>query len=206
MELLRFPEKSSPQKLAHLFSSDENWFDLDNPRNSTWRDPEFSGHTSQKEYWSSESYHLNLLLEVQNLGCRDVASWERFNRDFCIDEVFERDDERRREPRKRTDDITLSHIHSTRSHLVQSKFDSMGIHGLRDLVYGSNIALCDFWLFGYFKMKLEAMFFTALVTILAQVEEILGDIGLAESVKVFDEWNDGLKRYIDPEGEYLENN
>jgi hypothetical protein len=33
MELLRFQEGSSPQKLAHVFTGDESWFDVDNHRN-----------------------------------------------------------------------------------------------------------------------------------------------------------------------------
>jgi hypothetical protein len=33
MELLRFLEESSPQKLANVFTGDESWFDVDNSRN-----------------------------------------------------------------------------------------------------------------------------------------------------------------------------
>jgi hypothetical protein len=53
---------------------------------------------------------------------------ERFNHDFVIDEVLERYDEHRSETRKRADHLILLHICNACPHLVQSKFDSMGIH------------------------------------------------------------------------------
>jgi hypothetical protein len=54
-------------------------------------------------------------------------------------------------------------------------------------------------------MKLEGMFFDTPVVLLATVEEILGDIGITEWAKVFDEWNDRFKPCIDAEGGHLEN-
>jgi hypothetical protein len=69
----------------------------------------------------------------------------------------------------------------------------------------SDIAPCDFSLFGYLKMKLEGIFFDASVALFAEFEEILGNISIIEWVKIFDEWKDGLKRSIDAEGEYLSN-
>jgi hypothetical protein len=35
-EFLQFFEASSPQKLCRVFTGDESWFFLDNPRNSMW--------------------------------------------------------------------------------------------------------------------------------------------------------------------------
>jgi hypothetical protein len=49
------------------------------------------------------------------------------------------------------------------------------------------------------------MFLPTLATCLAEVEEALGDSGMTESAKVFDEWKDRLKQRIDAEGECLEN-
>jgi uncharacterized protein (UPF0332 family) len=53
---------------------------------------------------------------------------ERFNRDFFIDEVLERYDEHRSETRKKNRSYGTLHIYNARPHLVQSKFDLMGIH------------------------------------------------------------------------------
>jgi hypothetical protein len=54
-------------------------------------------------------------------------------------------------------------------------------------------------------MKLEGMLFDSMAALLAEIEEILRDISITEWAKVFDEWKNSLKRYIDAEGEYLEN-
>jgi hypothetical protein len=60
---------------------------------------------------------------------------------------------------KRLDHMALLHIDNTPPYLIQSKFDSMGIHRLRSPPDGPDIAPCDFWRFGSLKLKLEAMFF-----------------------------------------------
>jgi hypothetical protein len=46
----------------------------------------------------------------------------------------------------------------------------MGIHRLPHLPYSRDIAPYDFWLFGYFKMKLEGMLFDTPAALLAEVE------------------------------------
>jgi hypothetical protein len=50
-------------------------------------------------------------------------------------------------------------------------------------------------------MKLEGIFFDRPAAGLAEIEEMFRDISITEWVKVFDEWKDHLKRYIDAEGE-----
>jgi hypothetical protein len=65
------------------------------------------------------------------------------------------------------------------------------------------MAPCDFYLFGYLKIRLERMFLYAPAAIVAEVAEILRDISTIEWVTVFDEWKDNLKRCITAEGEYL---
>jgi hypothetical protein len=132
---------------------------------------------------------------------------ERLNRDFLIDEVFERYDKHRSETRTQNRSYrTLLHIDGTPPHLVHSKFDSIGIDRLSDPAYSPDIAPCDFWRFRYLKMKLERMFFDAPAALLGEIEEILGDISIIEWAKMFDEWKDHLKGCIDAEGEYLQNN
>jgi hypothetical protein len=55
-------------------------------------------------------------------------------------------------------------------------------------------------------MKLGEMFFNIPVVVLAEVEEILGDINITGWAKAFDQWKGSLKGCIDAEGENLENN
>jgi hypothetical protein len=88
MELLCFLEESSPEKFANVFTGDESWFDLDNPRNSMWLASGVPRPTRVRRnirarkvmiwicFSMPRSYHVVMLL----LG-------ERVNRDFCIDAV-----------------------------------------------------------------------------------------------------------------------
>jgi hypothetical protein len=93
---------------------------------------------------------------------------ERFNRDFILDEVLERYDEHRSETRKKKRSYGIfSHIENVSPHLVQSKYNLMGIHQLSHPLYSPDIASCNFWLFRYLKMKLEGMFFDRLAALLA---------------------------------------
>jgi hypothetical protein len=97
------------------------------------------------------------------------------------------------------------YVHTARPHLLESNFDSVGVHRLSHPLYGLDITASDFWRFAYVNIKLEGMFSDTPATRSVEVEEALGDIGMTKSVKVFDEWNDRLKRRIDPEVECLEN-
>jgi hypothetical protein len=100
--------------------------------------------------------------------------WEEFNRDFSIDEVLERDDEHRSETRTKNRSYdTLFYIDKTGPHLVQSKFESMGIHRLPHHPDCPDIAPCDFGLFGYVKVKLKKMLLDAPAALLAAVEKIV---------------------------------
>jgi hypothetical protein len=86
---------------------------------------------------------------------------------------------------KKSDKIALFF---TFIHFAQAKFDSLGIHCLNNLPYNSDISLCDFWLFKYIKMKLEAMSFATPSVLVYEVQEILDMIYIIEYVKIFDEW------------------
>jgi hypothetical protein len=85
------------------------------------------------------------------------------------------------------------HMDNARAHLGQSKCDLMGIHRLPHPPESPDIALCDFWFFGSFKMKLEEMVFDTPAALFPEVEETFGDIRITEWVTVFDESKGCLK-------------
>jgi hypothetical protein len=82
---------------------------------------------------------------------------ERVKRDFFIDEVLERHDEHRSETRKKN--RSYDTFGNAWSHLVESKFDSIGIPRLSHPPYRPDTTPCACSLFGSLKMKLEGMFF-----------------------------------------------
>jgi hypothetical protein len=55
---------------------------------------------SQNEYWSSESYDLDLFSRSGSYNVVMLPPGEIFNRDFVIDEMLERCDEHQSETRK----------------------------------------------------------------------------------------------------------
>jgi hypothetical protein len=130
MELLRFLEEFSPQKLVNVFTGDESWPYLDSPRDSIWlasevprpRRANMNIGPRKVMIWicfpRSRSYHAGML-----------PPGERSNRNFFLDEAFERHDEHRSETIKQNSSYGIFlHIVSAHPHLVQSKFDSMRIH------------------------------------------------------------------------------
>jgi hypothetical protein len=75
----------------------------------------------------------------------------------------------------------------------------MDIHGLPHPPYRLDVASCNFWLFGYLKMKLEGTFCHTPAAVLTEFEETLGNISITEWVKVLDECKDRLKLCIEAE-------
>jgi hypothetical protein len=54
-------------------------------------------------------------------------------------------------------------------------------------------------------MEFDGMFFATPGVLFAEIEEMLGAIRNPEWVNIFDEWKSRLKRCIDAEGEYPQN-
>jgi hypothetical protein len=93
MELLRFLEESSPQKLANLFTGDGNWFYLDNLQNAMWLTSGVPRPTRVRR--NIGAWKDMIWICFSKSGSSDVVMLppgERFNRDFLIDEGSERHD------------------------------------------------------------------------------------------------------------------
>jgi hypothetical protein len=101
MELLRFLEEFSPQKVANRFTGDESWFYLENPRNSMWLASEVPWPTRVKRKIGVRKVMIWICFSTSiNYGVVMLPSGERFNRDFFLDELFERYDEHQSETRR----------------------------------------------------------------------------------------------------------
>jgi hypothetical protein len=69
--------------------------------------------------------------------------------------------------------------------------------------YSQDLALCDFWLFGTLKRKLEESTFGDQIKVLLAVNTIFSTILREEFISVFDEWKSRLRECIDRGLEYL---
>jgi hypothetical protein len=94
MELLRFLEESSPQKLANVFTGDKSWFYLENPQNSMWLASRVPRPTRVKRKIGARKVMIWICFSTSvSYDVVMLPPGERFNRDFFLDELFERYDE-----------------------------------------------------------------------------------------------------------------
>lgn len=108
----------------------------------------------------------------------------------------------KRRPKLGSKGIKL-HIDNARPHLVQNKFDELGISRLPHPPYSPDLAPSDFFLFGYLKNKLMGHHFDSEADLLSKSEKILKKISRFTLEKVFEEWIERLKLCIELEGDYL---
>jgi hypothetical protein len=77
MNLLRFLDESSPQKLVSVSIGDEKWFDLDNPQNSIWLAFWVVQSTRVRMDIGARKIMIWICFLYSELWCGDVASWEK---------------------------------------------------------------------------------------------------------------------------------
>jgi hypothetical protein len=95
------------------------------------------------------------------------------------------------------------HLDNAPTHRADDDFNRLGIRRLPHPHYSTDLAPCDFWLFGNLKTKLEGSTFTSAGQLMVEVNEIFMDIPLHEFISVFDEWKLRLVECIDTGGNYL---
>jgi hypothetical protein len=66
---------------------------------------------------------------------------------------------------------TFLSLESAQSHLTSDKYDNCGIKGLPHPLYSPDLALCDFWLFGYLKHCLEGRLFDGHIALEGLISE-----------------------------------
>jgi hypothetical protein len=67
----------------------------------------------------------------------------------------------------------------------------------------SDLAPCDFVLFGYLKKKLQGMNFRCQNAVISAITTIVSEIPIRTLSGIFDEWNKGLHRCTINYGEYV---
>jgi hypothetical protein len=82
---------------------------------------------------------------------------------------------------------TFLHLDNATPHWTPQDFDRLGIAKFLHPPYSSNLALCDFWLFGTLKRKLEGSTFGDQIEVLLGVNTIFSTIHREEFISVFDE-------------------
>ena len=99
--------------------------------------------------------------------------------------------------------LTL-HMDNAPTHRVDGLPSDLCINRLVHPPYSPDLAIFDFFLFGFLKMKLEGSSIESPVDLKVAVEEIISGIGYETWRRVFREWTDRLKKCVENGGEYVE--
>jgi hypothetical protein len=83
------------------------------------------------------------------------------------------------------------------------KIEELGFILVPQPPYSTDIAPCDFFLFGYLKQHLEGKYLTREDQVIAAVSEVFDKIPLQTFQSVMDDWQYRLRRCIQLGGEYL---
>jgi hypothetical protein len=81
---------------------------------------------------------------------------------------------------------TFLHLDKSMPHRAPRDFNRLGITRLLHPPYSPDLVLCDFWLFGTLKRRLEGYTFGDPVEVMMAVSTILSKIPVDEFIPVFD--------------------
>jgi hypothetical protein len=132
---------------------------------------------------------------------------QKHNSQFFIETVLPSIEKKFAEghPKLRT---TAAHLHVDNakprtSKMSIKKIEELGFILASQLPHSTDLAPCDFFLFGHLKQHLEGEHFTREDQVIAAVRTILDKIPLQTFQNVMDDWQNQLRRFIQVGGEYL---
>jgi histone-lysine N-methyltransferase SETMAR len=204
-QLLDFLNSRSSRTLCNVYTGDETWVYLDNPRTSMWIGADVERPTRTRR--SVASPKRMFWVEFSRTGIGAVVMLppgESFNKAFFTESILPSivEHRARNRPTKRACG-TFLHLDNARPHLAADEFEELGIRRLPHPPYSPDLAPCDFWLFAHLKQCLEGQFFDDDIQLRLAVSAILMAIDIDVFVRVFDEWKRRLQQCIDQGGDYL---
>jgi len=204
-ELLQMLEQSSDQTRRNIFTGDETWIYLDNPRNSMWGGADVERPTRIRRTIGAKK--VMFWIDFSMRGRWTVVMLppgQSFNSDFFKHEVIEQfvADQREKRPRMGARGLFL-HMDNAPAHRVDECFMEHGITRLPHPPYSPDIAPCDFWLFGFLKNYLEGSSYDTPEQLYEAVCQFLREIPEVTLIKVYEEWICRLRMCIEGEGNYL---
>jgi len=96
------------------------------------------------------------------------------------------------------------HCDNSKTHLIDEKLRTLNVPRLPHPAYSPDLAPCDFFLFGYVKLRLEGRVFSSDEELLHAAVEILQGIDKSTLEKVYEEWIRRLQVCVENNGEYIE--
>lgn len=203
-EMLNILESS--RKWWDIYTGDETWVYLNNPRKSMWIQNGVKPPTRVKRGISASKVMVSVIWSINGIKSITVLpQGEKFTRQFFINKVlgdlvsfFEN-----HRPRRLGSGIVL-HLDNATPHLADKQMSDLGITRMTHPPYSPDLAPSDFFLFGFLKTSLEGQNFTSPEELLESVRGILQSIPREMLLGAYSEWVNRLKKCIESGGEYVE--
>ena len=195
-----------PRRWGNIYTGDETWVYLRNPRHSMWILSGSQCPTRERTTIGAKKIMVTVIWSPTGMkSIVRLPSGQRFTKKFFVDVVIKdiKNYLRKHNPSHYHKGITL-HIDNASSHRVDTELSAEGIDRMVHPPYSPDLAPSDFFLFGYLKTMLEGHFFESEDDLFNKVVEILRSIPTDTLKRVYYEWMNRLQKCIDSGGEYVE--
>ena len=204
MELLVTLQDTSQHKL--IYTQDETWLYWKNPRKSMWLMHGAPRPKAEKKKIGAKKLMISVIWNVNGIASVVmVPRGETFTKRFFSDVVMEDFSKNVVIPKTRDKKRKIKlHCDNAKTHLIDEKLRTLNVPRLPHPAYSPDLAPCDFFLFGYVKLRLEGRVFSSDEELLHAAVEILQGIDKSTLEKVYEEWIRRLQVCVENNGEYIE--
>jgi hypothetical protein len=201
-------QRFGPKQQKHLITGDESWIYWDNQRRGIWTQDRDELPPNVKQTISSTKTIVSAYLSRYGfVSVEFLPIRQKYNSQFFAETVLPSIEKKLAEcrPKLRT---TAAHHHADNAKLHNSKMSiekiqELGFVLVPQLPYSSDLAPCNFFLFGYLKQHLEGKHFTREGQVTTAVMEAFDKTLLQTFQNVTGDWLYRLRRCIQLRGEYV---
>ena len=189
-----------------LYTQDETWVYLENPRKTMWVMSGASRPREPKRLEGARKVMISVIFNANRIASITVLPrGETFTKTFYYDSVIADFMMNVRIPKTRDGSRKVKlHCDNAPPHRIDRELAMLNIPRVPHPPYSPDLAPCDFYLFGFLKMMLEGRNFESDLDLLAEVRVILESIPQATLQMVYSEWVQRLNKCIQNNGEYVE--
>lgn len=205
--LLAHLRQRGARGVSTVLTSDESWFNHDNPHAAMWCE---TREDVEMRAQQAVTKHKTLVVVFWNfVGFNHILAvphGQTYTSAFCISTAFPSLDAALRPNRPKLGlSGTCLHWDNARPHianLTQENLTSRGVRILPHPPYSPDLAPSDFFLFGYLKGRIMGQKFATSPELVANLSQIMSEIGKSVLQKVYEEWMGRLEWVITHYGEY----
>ena len=196
----------SMDDISYLFTQDETWLYMEYGRRHMWLKSGMKPPVVEKRHIASKKTMISVSFSPVGLfKITALPKNQNFNKAFYVDNVLsDLHNYLGGNKRSNVSKNVVLHTNNAPSHRVDDELHNLGINRLVHPPYTPDLAPCDFFLFGYIKMRLEGRSYDNADNIVQEVTNIMLNISQETYLRVFQEWIRRLKACVDTKGEYVE--